>query len=236
MKRVVIGVVGALVLLLLAGASLYVYPVEDFLFRQVAERAVSGPSPVLAAARRTFRTAVRHGNAPARQTRGGPCTMIAAGDRYYLIDAGIDAARNLRLWRIPLEKIAGVLLTHFHSDHIAELGEMRLQTWVAGRKTPLPVYGPPGIERVVAGFNEAYALDAGYRTAHHGAKMLPPDAVAMIAKPVAFPWSDRALVLKQDGLKITAIRVHHDPAKPAYGYRFDYQGRSIVVSGDTARR
>ena len=89
----------------------------------------------------------------------------------------------------------------------------------------MSVYGPPGVEEVVAGFNEAYALDADYRTAHHGANFLPPDAAAMIAMPVPIPRrAATALVLDEDGLKITAIRVHHDPAKPAYGYRFDYHG------------
>lgn len=232
MKRVVIGLVCALALLFLAGASLYVYPVEDFLFRHMAERAVSSPAPVLATPKQLSVLLCGTGTPLPDKSRGGPCTLIAAGNRYYLVDAGIDAARNLRLWRIPLEKIAGILVTHFHSDHIAELGEMRLQTWVSGRKTPLPVYGPPGIERVVAGFNEAYALDAGYRTAHHGAKMLPPDAVAMVAKPVVFSGTT-GLVLKQGGLTITAILVRHEPATPAYGYRFDFGGRSVVVSGDT---
>ena len=232
MKKVVLGLVGALVLLFLAGASLYIYPVEDFLFRQMAQRAVSGPKTILATPKQLSVLLCGTGTPLPDKSRAGPCTLIAAGDKYYLVDAGIDTARNLRLWQIPLEKIAGILVTHFHSDHIAELGEMRLQTWVSGRKAPLPVYGPPGIERVVAGFNEAYALDAGYRTAHHGAKMLPPDAVAMVAKPVAFSGSTGP-VLKQGGLTITAIRVHHDPATPAYGYRFDFAGHSIVVSGDT---
>ncbi|HEY4125612.1 MAG TPA: MBL fold metallo-hydrolase [Rhizomicrobium sp.] len=232
MKRVIIGLIGALVLLLLVGASLYIYPVENFLFRHMADRAVSKPATVLAAPRQLSVLLCGTGTPLPDKSRAGPCTLIAAGDKYYLVDAGIDTARNLRLWQIPMEKIAGILITHFHSDHIAELGEMRLQTWASGRKTPLPVYGPPGVERVVAGFNEAYALDAGYRTAHHGAKMLPPDAVAMIAKPIAFAGATGP-VLKQNGLTITAIRVHHDPATPAYGYRFDFSGRSIVVSGDT---
>ncbi len=135
---------------------------------------------------------------------------------------------------MPLEKIDAILITHFHSDHIGELGELRLQTWVAGRKTPLPVYGPPGIDQVVDGFNEAYALDAGYRTKHHGAVMLPPDAAALVARPVAITAGATAPVLAANGLRITAIRVRHEPATPAYGYRFDFAGRSITVSGDTA--
>lgn len=167
------------------------------------------------------------------KSRAGPCTLIAAGDRYYLVDVGPSSARNLALWRIATDRIAGILLTHFHSDHIAELGEIRLHSWVMGRAKPLAVYGPPGVAQVVHGFNEAYALDAEYRVAHHGAQFLPPKAVAL--QPITVPMvGSTAAVLNEDGLRITAIRVHHDPVKPAYGYRFDFAGRSIVVSGDTA--
>src|SRR3546814_15847698 len=80
----------------------------------------------------------------------------------------------MAMLRMPGERINGVLFTHFHSDHIGDLGEFNLQTWGAGRPTPLQVYGPEGVARVVTGFQEAYALDAGYRTAHHGADFLPP--------------------------------------------------------------
>jgi ribonuclease Z len=137
------------------------------------------------------------------------------------------------VWRVPLEKIKGVFFTHFHSDHIGDLGELRLQTWVAGRRTPLKVYGPPGVEDVVKGFNEAYSHDADYRTAHHGEKMLPREDVDLV--PVIIPMNTAtAPALTANGLRVTAIRVDHGPVKPAYGYRFDYNGRSVTVSGDTA--
>jgi len=204
-------------------------PVEAWMFRRIAFHETARPQAVLARQDELSVLFCGTGSPLPDKARGGPCTMIAAGGRLYLVDAGIDSARNLLLWRVPLEKVQGVLVTHFHSDHIGELGEIRLQTWVAGRKAPLAVYGPPGVDQVVGGFNQAYAPDAGYRTKHHGAELLPPDAVAMVPHPV-----QPGVVLDQGGLRITAFKVRHEPANPAYGYRFDYKGRSIVVSGDTA--
>ena len=98
----------------------------------------------------------------------------------------------------------------------------------------MKVYGPPGIERVVAGFNEAYAIDNSYRTKHHGAAMLPPGAANLVAVPITIAAdTTTAPVFETQGLKVTAVRVKHEPANPAYGYRFDFAGRSVTVSGDT---
>jgi ribonuclease Z len=96
------------------------------------------------------------------------------------------------------------------------------------------VHGPTGVDAVIAGFNAAYAEDNGYRTAHHGADIAPPAGAGAV--PIPFELTDNAtIVFNDDGLKVTAFRVVHDPASPAVGYRFDYQGRSAVISGDTAR-
>jgi ribonuclease Z len=100
------------------------------------------------------------------------------------------------------------------------------------------VFGGPGVDRVVSGFNDAYRLDQGYRTAHHTAQVLPPETWPMEAHPVELngpetPAKNRtATVIDEGGLKITAIEVDHEPIRPAYAYRFDYKGRSVVVSGD----
>ena len=168
--------------------------------------------------------------------RAGPCTAVIAGGHFLLVDVGPGSNANLGLWRLPRARLDGVLLTHFHSDHIGELGETALLSWAFGRSESLSVYGPPGVDRVVSGFEEAYKLDAGYRVAHHGAEVRPPGASALHARTGAAPTTGgAALVLEADGLRVQAFAVDHDPVSPAYGYRFDYGGRSVVVSGDTRK-
>ena len=164
-------------------------------------------------------------------TRERPCLAVFAGGRFYVVDTGPGSWNTLAMRRVDGARIGAVLLTHFHSDHIGDLGEFDLQTWTAGRPTPLRVIGPPGVERVVSGFEQAYALDAGYRTAHHGAELMDPARGRMRARVVAEP----GVAFKTPDLTITAIEVDHAPISPAYGYRFDYKGRSVVVSGDTVK-
>ena len=170
------------------------------------------------------------------QERVGPCIAVIAGRHLYMIDAGDGCTRNMMLAGLPAGKIDAILLTHFHSDHISGLGNMMMQRWVNGSNTnPLEILGPEGVEQVVAGFNLAYKLDSGYRTAHHGAGIFPPSGAGGIARPFQLgPQEDAStVVLERDGVKITAFRVDHRPVTPAVGYRFDYKGRSLVISGDT---
>ncbi|MGL4314641.1 MAG: MBL fold metallo-hydrolase, partial [Sphingomonas sp.] len=166
-------------------------------------------------------------------TRAGPCTAIIAGKHIFIVDAGDGAARTLLLAGLPIGHVDRLFLTHFHSDHIDGLGALMLLRWTGGSATaPLPVSGPPGVEQVVAGFNAAYALDSGYRTAHHGPKVAPPSGAGGIAQPFPVPGAG-ATVATLDGVRVTAFSVDHGPVRPAVGYRFDYKGRSVVVSGDT---
>jgi ribonuclease Z len=169
-------------------------------------------------------------------TRAGPCTAVLAGRRLYVIDVGAGAQKNLALMNLPPAKVDGVFLTHFHSDHIDGLGELMLQRWAGGANTsPLPVWGPVGVDRVVQGFEAAYALDRGYRIAHHGPIVVPPSGFGGAPHPFTAARDAADVVLIDDGgLKVTAFPVEHHPVEPAVGYRFDYKGRSVVISGDTA--
>jgi ribonuclease Z len=144
------------------------------------------------------------------------------------------------LFHLPSAALNGILLTHFHSDHIGDLGEINTQSWLAGRDHPLPVYGPPGVEQVVDGFMQAYALDRGYRAAGVPGLLprawpMEPHAVGITGSAEATGSASAATVLNRNGLTITAFTVDHAPVVPAYGYRFDYKGHSLVISGDTAK-
>ena len=170
--------------------------------------------------------------------RAKACAVVFAGGKFYVVDSGPESTENLVLWGIPLSAIGGVLLTHFHSDHIGDLGELNLQTWAGGRPSPLTVYGGPGIEEIVGGFNQAYRLDQGYRTTHHSDRVMPAATWPMIPHRVELEGEPTvaknrtAVVLDNGSLRITAIEVDHAPIAPAYAYRFDYKGRSVVITGD----
>jgi ribonuclease Z len=170
--------------------------------------------------------------------RAGACTVVIAGQHIFVVDSGEGGARHIALMGIPNGRIEGVFLTHFHSDHIDGLGPMLLLRWTGRAATaPLPIYGPTGVERIVAGFDAAYATDSGYRTAHHGPKIAPPSGAG--GKAVSFTPPVRGSlesveVYRANGLRVTAFSVEHGPVQPAVGYRFDYKGRSAVISGDTA--
>ncbi len=173
------------------------------------------------------------------QTRAGPCNVVIAGKHIFFVDIGEGGARNINLMGIPAGRIEGLFLTHFHSDHTDGIGPLMLARWTSSAaQTPLPVHGAAGIDGLIVGYNAAYLTDNGYRTGHHGPKIVPPSGAGAVALPFALPAigeGDTVIVLERDGLKITAIRVDHGPVKPAVGYRFDYKGRSVVISGDTKK-
>lgn len=171
------------------------------------------------------------------RSRAGPCLAVIADERVFVFDAGEGAAETLNLMGIRTSQIEAVFITHLHSDHFDGLGPLALQHWASGAsRAPLVAYGPPGIDRVARGLNEAYAIDSGYRIAHHGDRVVPASGFGIAPRPLTLPdGADSAVVFDDGGVVITAFLVAHEPVVPAYGYRIDYGGRSLVVSGDTRR-
>lgn len=168
--------------------------------------------------------------------RAGPCLAVLAGRQGFIFDTGSGSVRKLGAMGFPFDRLDAAFLTHFHSDHLDGLGELMLQAWIAGgRDTPLPIYGPPGTDRVVDGFMQAYAIDRGYRIAHHGPEVARPGGFGGEAKVISF--TDAAdydgLVFEGNGVTIRAMLVNHAPVDNSYAFRIEYMGRSVVISGDT---
>jgi ribonuclease Z len=234
LRRIVLAI-AALALLGVVTFQLFERPIAEAAFRRGVQELVGrDPSAELPDGLHVY--VCGSGSPMPDPQRAGPCLGVLAGSRAFVFDTGAGGVRKLARMGFPLGRVERVYLTHLHSDHIDGLGETMLQAWVGGsRKTPLPVSGPVGTGEVVAGFNAAYRIDSGYRTAHHGAEIADPNGFGLAADEIELPHEPgaRAVVLDDDGLVITAIAVDHTPVEPAFGYRIDYRGRSVAFSGDT---
>ena len=160
------------------------------------------------------------------------CIAVFAGDDMFIFDTGARSATQANNLKLPLNRITGIYYTHYHSDHIGALGEMHLQSWVQGRKGKLNIYGGEGIREIAEGFNMAYSHDFIYRNDHHGDAIMPLKNAGIVPHIISVDNSEQP-VYSSRGLTITAFVVDHDPIEPAFGYKIEYQGRSVVISGDT---
>ena len=162
--------------------------------------------------------------------RAEACILVEAGDDIYIFDLGNGSMDNLTQYQVPWPNVKAVLITHMHSDHIADLPDAHLQSWVQGRNSPLMVYGPEGINLVTQGFELAYSADYQYRNEHHGDEMLPMS----IAGFNAIQLMDNQFIPNDTpGLEILPFVVDHYPVNSAFGFKISYKGRTVVISGDT---
>lgn len=163
--------------------------------------------------------------------RFGPCTLVEAGERKFLIDAGRGAAIRLFQLGVPLGRIDVQFLTHYHSDHTSGVPDVWLTGWLSshfGRRTaPYRVIGPTGARELMTNLERAYARDIEIRVAD---EKLPRSGIATDVTE----FDRDGVVYEQDGVKVIAFEVDHgDVIKPCYGYRFEYGGRVAVFSSDT---
>ncbi|MBK7895537.1 MAG: MBL fold metallo-hydrolase [Anaerolineaceae bacterium] len=168
--------------------------------------------------------------------RVGPQAVVVAGDQMLVFDTGPGSTRQLALTGLSISSVNALFLTHFHSDHISDLGELMLQHWTGtGVEEPLQIYGPPGVEEVVAGFVAAYQPDRGYRIDHHGADVMPPSGFGGVAHTfdIGTDLMASEVVYEAGGVQVIAFNVDHPPVVPAVGFRVNYKDRSVMITGDT---
>jgi ribonuclease Z len=190
---------------------------------------VAPATPV--AAEGTLRVTLLGSGVPDPQPdRFSASTLIEAGDQKLLIDVGRGATIRLYQLRIPLSKLDAVFFTHYHSDHTVGMPDLLLTGWLppgfAHRTQPMHVIGPVGAKALMDGLAIAYGGDIKGREQE---QQLPPAGVAANVDE----FMQDGLVYEHGGVKVTAFTVEHG-IKPAVGYRIDYDGRSVVLSGDTS--
>jgi ribonuclease BN (tRNA processing enzyme) len=143
-----------------------------------------------------------------------------------VVDCGDGVARQMVLANIPLTSLRHILITHHHSDHTADYGNLLLLAWGDALTTRVDTWGPPPLARITALFLEMNRPDLTVRQKDEGRPPLGP-----LVHP--HDVSRSGSVFSDDRVRVTCCRVDHPMVPIALAYRFDTLDRSIVISGDT---
>src|SRR2546423_11904539 len=158
--------------------------------------------------------------------RAGAATLVRAGGRTMLVDAGRGVCMRLPAAGALPMMLDDVLLTHLHSDHICDLNDVVTTQWVM---SPVPkslrLHGPPRTREVVDGMVAMLRPDVEYRLAHHPDLTWEPQLDVVEVTP--------GVVFDEDGLRVIAARTDHRPVEPTVGYRLEYDGKVVALAGDT---
>jgi len=201
---------------------------------------ISGTAALAAAALAPLRAARAQGPAKTRLvllgTGGGPrivapgrsksANLIVVNGAPYVVDCGEGVAHQLVRAGVALNTLRYVFITHHHSDHNLDYGNLIYDGWAAGLRAPVDAYGPPPIRAMTEAYWQLNRFDIETRIADEGR----PDLRKLVT---AHEFSEPGIVMQNADVKVTAARVRHPPVEHAYAYRFDSADRSIVISGDT---
>src|SRR5215831_9350051 len=159
--------------------------------------------------------------------RAKPATLIVANGIPYVIDCGDGVALQLVRAGVALDTLRYVFITHHHSDHNLDYGNLIYNAWASGLRKPVDTYGPPPLAAMTDDWFRLNRFDIETRIADEG-------RVDLKRLVTAHEFEKDGQVMRNEDVKVTAARVRHPPIAQAYAYRFDCADRSIAISGDTA--
>ncbi|MFL2713074.1 MAG: MBL fold metallo-hydrolase [Gammaproteobacteria bacterium] len=230
MKKILILISCVASIFIIGLVSLNSHSVQDRILNIGLENILSNAKPFLDE-EDTLKVVVCGSRSPLPSPgRAESCVLVEAGDDIYIFDLGNGSVNNLTQYQVPWPNVKAVLITHMHSDHMADLPDAHLQSWIQGRTSPLKVYGPEGINLVTKGFELAYSADYQYRNEHHGDDMLPMSIAGFNAIQII---NNQFIPNDTPGLEILPFVVDHYPVNSAFGFKISYKDRTVVISGDT---
>ncbi|MBV8355734.1 MAG: MBL fold metallo-hydrolase [Candidatus Eremiobacteraeota bacterium] len=158
--------------------------------------------------------------------RSSPANAVIVDDVAYLVDCGYGTGRRLADAKIPVTSVRQIFITHHHSDHNTDLGNLMEVAWLSGLRSPIDAWGPPSMARLVEASLQYHAYDIRMRMANDG--RIDPRPLFL-----AHDVSQAGVVMQDERVKVTALGVHHPPITPAFAYKFETPDRVVVFSGDT---
>ena len=166
------------------------------------------------------------GNPLPDRDRAGAATLVRAGGRALLFDAGRGVCLRMAAAGMLPVMLEAILLTHLHSDHICDLNDVVTTAWVMSPvPKPTRIYGPPRTQDVIDGMIAMLRPDVEYRLAHHADLNWEPQLDVVEVTP--------GIVFDDNGLRVIAASTDHRPVEPTIGYRVEFEGKSVVLAGDT---
>lgn len=198
---------------------------RTFLLGAAAASACATPPGILTSGSRLILLGVGGGPRP-RKVNSASAQVIVVNGALYVIDCGDGVARQLVLAGLSLDKLRHVFLTHHHSDHTADYGNLLLLSWAAGLRSRIDAWGPPPLEEMTRLFFEMNATDIETR-------IVDEDRIPLQPLVRTHEIRDAGLVMQDENVSVRMARVNHPPLRDAFAFRVDAADRSFVISGDT---
>ena len=158
--------------------------------------------------------------------RSNPANLVVVNDTPFVIDCGMGVSRQLVAAGVPLETVRYIFISHHHSDHNLEYGNLVYNAWATGLSTPIHSFGPKGIEAMTKTFFELNRFDIETRIEDEGR---PDLRKLLIAKDI----TEDGVVLQTAEVKVTAFRTPHPPITDNFAYKFETPDGVVVFSSDT---
>mgnify|MGYP001078199478 CR=1 FL=1 len=170
---------------------------------------------------------------PSKRAETG--TAVIVNGHFFMFDVGDGVVAQATRMGLPLDRLDGIFITHYHSDHFMDLPDLINRSWIRGRSHDLHLYGPDGTDSINQSIKGFLHLESKHRADHHGHEIMDISKVHAIAHEFKNIQNRKEVIYEKDGIKITAFDVNHEPIEPAVGYAIEYKGKKVVISGDTKK-